>query len=82
MTPLSHLRLSTNSECLPSSPSPHRHSSRWTHRLLQSYAEEHAIQDLLYHLADGHRRQAIGLDIYLKVRFASSLSSSLSSSLV
>ena len=39
-----------------------------THRLLQAYAEEHAIQDLLYYLADGLRRQSIGLDIYLKVR--------------
>lgn len=36
-------------------------------RLLQAYAEEHAIQDLLYYLADGLRRESIGLDTYLKV---------------
>jgi hypothetical protein len=36
-------------------------------RLVQAYAEEHAIQDLLFYLADGLRRQSIGLDIYLKV---------------
>jgi len=35
-------------------------------QLLQAYAEEHAIQDLLYYLADGLRRQSIGLDAYLK----------------
>ncbi|CAF1499886.1 unnamed protein product [Adineta steineri] len=35
-------------------------------QLLQAYAEEHAIQDLLYYLSDGLRREAIGLDIYLK----------------
>ncbi|CAF4464908.1 unnamed protein product [Rotaria sp. Silwood2] len=35
-------------------------------QLLQSYAEEHAIQDLLYYLADGLRRKSIGLDTYLK----------------
>ncbi|CAF1046338.1 unnamed protein product [Adineta steineri] len=35
-------------------------------QLLQAYAEEHAIQDLLYYLADGLRREAIGLDVYLK----------------
>ncbi|CAF1512991.1 unnamed protein product, partial [Rotaria sordida] len=34
--------------------------------LLQGYAEEHAIQDLLYYLADGLRRKSIGLDTYLK----------------
>ncbi len=38
-------------------------------RLLQAYAEEHAIQDLLYYLADGLRKQSIGLDTYLKVCF-------------
>lgn len=36
-------------------------------RLLQAYAEEHAIQDLLYYLADGLRKNSIGLDTYLKV---------------
>ncbi|CAF3626646.1 unnamed protein product [Rotaria sordida] len=35
-------------------------------QLLQGYAEEHAIQDLLYYLADGLRRKSIGLDTYLK----------------
>jgi ESCRT-I complex subunit TSG101 len=35
-------------------------------QLLQAYAEEHAIQDLLYYLADGLRKQSIGLDTYLK----------------
>ncbi|CAF3289570.1 unnamed protein product [Rotaria sp. Silwood2] len=35
-------------------------------QLLQSYAEEHAIQDLLYYLADGLKRKSIGLDTYLK----------------
>ncbi|UJR07544.1 hypothetical protein I4U23_011832 [Adineta vaga] len=35
-------------------------------QLLQAYAEEHAIQDLLYYLADGLRKESIGLDIYLK----------------
>jgi len=35
-------------------------------QLLQAYSEEHAIQDLLYFLGDGHRRKSIGLDIYLK----------------
>ena len=36
-------------------------------RLFQCYAEEHAIQDLLFYLADGLRRESIGLEIYLKV---------------
>ncbi|CAF0856585.1 unnamed protein product [Adineta ricciae] len=35
-------------------------------QLLQAYAEEHAIQDLLYYLAEGLRRESIGLDTYLK----------------
>ncbi|CAF1219343.1 unnamed protein product [Rotaria sp. Silwood1] len=35
-------------------------------QLLQAYAEEHAIQDLLFYLADGLRRKSIGLDTYLK----------------
>jgi hypothetical protein len=39
-------------------------------RLLQAYAEEHAIQDLLYYLADGLRKESIGLDTYLKVCFS------------
>ena len=39
-------------------------------RLLQAYAEEHAIQYLLYHLADGLRKESIGLDTYLKVCFS------------
>jgi hypothetical protein len=38
-------------------------------RLLQAYAEEHAMQDLLYYLADGLKRNSIGLDTYLKVCF-------------
>ncbi|CAF1569538.1 unnamed protein product [Adineta ricciae] len=37
-------------------------------QLLQAYAEEHAIQDLLYYLAEGLRRESIGLDTYLKRR--------------
>ena len=44
---------------------------RFARRLLQCYSEEHAIQDLLFYLADGLRRDSIGLDIYLKVRFSS-----------
>ncbi|UJR07560.1 hypothetical protein I4U23_011848 [Adineta vaga] len=39
-------------------------------QLLQAYAEEHAIQDLLYYLADGLRKESIGLDIYLKAQMA------------
>jgi len=35
-------------------------------QLLQCYAEEHAIQDLLFYLSDGLRRESIGLEIYLK----------------
>ncbi|CAF4301182.1 unnamed protein product, partial [Rotaria magnacalcarata] len=35
-------------------------------QLLQAYAEEHAMQDLLYYLADGLKRNSIGLDTYLK----------------
>ncbi|CAF0930032.1 unnamed protein product, partial [Didymodactylos carnosus] len=38
-------------------------------QLLQAYAEDHAIQDLLYYLGDGHRRNSISLDTYLKLLF-------------
>jgi hypothetical protein len=36
-------------------------------RLFQCYVEEHAIEDLLYYLADGLKRGAISLENYLKV---------------
>lgn len=35
-------------------------------QLFQSYAEEHAIQDLLFYLSEGLERRSISLDIYLK----------------
>ena len=65
-----HLHLSTNSNVLCSFST---HDSFFIFfllkRLLQAYAEEHAIQDLLYYLAEGLRRESIGLDTYLKVRY-------------
>ncbi|CAF3459883.1 unnamed protein product [Rotaria sp. Silwood1] len=35
-------------------------------QLFQAFAEEHAIQDLLYYLADGLRKRSISLENYLK----------------
>ncbi|CAF3954216.1 unnamed protein product [Rotaria sp. Silwood1] len=38
-------------------------------QLLQVYAEEHVIQDLLFYLVDELRRKSIGLDTYIKICF-------------
>ena len=37
-------------------------------QLLQSFSEEQAIEDTLYLLGDGLRREVIGIELYLKVR--------------
>ena len=36
-------------------------------QLLQSFAEEQAIEDTLYILGDALRRETIGIELYLKV---------------
>ena len=46
------------------------------YRILNTYAEENAVEDAIYHLGEALRREVIDLETFLKVLFPFTMSSS------